>query len=416
MTRGVSIVIPTWNGLELLKRFLPTVIEAAIQYAKQTGAPTQIIIVDDGGVDDSVEWLRGQGFVEVREGARGRGGEGETGRGGEGETGRGGEGGSGGAEEPRGMGDGGNSAAQIINSESDASGHHEPAPSLKVIRSEINRGFGEACNSGFEAASYPFVFLLNNDVEVDVNSIVPLVENFADPSVFAAHCRVFELSSRRECGTGKLGSFARGFIRVHRSYVPGSVNDRGQAEHGALGSRAPLYSMFAGGGSAMFDREKFIEIGGFERLLSPFYWEDVELSYRAWKRGYTVLYEPRSVTRHRVSSTISKLDQRAVRRVEQRNRLIYHWIHLHERSMMVSHVLWVLLLAVTAPLRLKPAFISSCIAALKLLPEIRKRRREEKRAARRSDLDVLDIFESLEQRVDVFAYDDYAELEDTGQR
>jgi GT2 family glycosyltransferase len=407
VTRGVSIVIPTWNGLDLLKRFLPTVIEAAIQYAKQTGAPTQIIIVDDGGVDDSVEWLRGQGFVEGREGAKGGVGEEETGRRGDGTSGRGGEWATRrGSEGETGRGGDGQMEGDPLSDQC--------APSLKLIRNEINRGFGEACNRGFEAAGYPLVFLLNNDVEVDVNSIVPLVENFADPSVFAAHCRVFELSSGRECGTGKLGSFARGFIRVHRSYVPSSGKVEGQAEHGALGSHAPLYSMFAGGGSAMFDREKFIEIGGFEPLLSPFYWEDVELSYRAWKRGYTVLYEPRSVTRHRVSSTISKLDQRAVRKVEQRNRLIYHWIHLHERSMMVSHVLWVLLLAVTAPLRPKPAFISSCVAALKRLPEIRKRRLEEKRAARRSDRDVFDLFGSLERRADVFAYDDYSELEETG--
>lgn len=387
MTRGVSIVIPTWNGLELLKRFLPTVIEAAIQYSTQTGAPTQIIIIDDGGVDASVEWLRVQGFVDAGDEGRGRGGEGEKGRVGEGERGRGGEG-----------------ATECDSSSGGV------VPELTLIRNPTNRGFGEACNRGFEAATHPLVFLLNNDVEVDVNSIAPLVENFAEPSVFATHCRVFELSSGQECGTGKLGSFARGFIRVHRSYVPNGANVEGQA---GRGSHAPLYSMFAGGGSAMFDREKFIEIGGFERLLSPFYWEDVELSYRAWKRGYTVLFEPRSVTRHRVSSTISKLDQRAVRKVEQRNRLIYHWIHLHDPSMMVSHILWVLLLAVTAPLRLKPAFISSCIAALRRLPEIRKRRLEEKLASRRSDRDVFDFFESLEQRVDVFVYDDYSELEET---
>ena len=360
VTRGVSIVIPTWNGLDLLKRFLPTVIEAAIHYTGLTGAPTEIIIVDDGGDDDSVEWLRGQGFVDVCEGGTGRGGDGERGR----------------QREP------------------------ETAPSLKVIRNEINRGFGDACNRGFEAASYSLVFLLNNDVEVDVDSIGPLVDNFGDRSVFAAHCRVFEQSSGQECGTGKLGSFARGFIRVHRSYVPSSVNNEGEAEQG---SRGPLYSMFAGGGSAMFDREKFIEMGGFEPLLSRFYWEDVELSYRAWKHGYTVLYEPRSVTHHRVSSTIGKLDRRAVRKIEQRNRLIYHWIHLHDRRMLASHALWVLLLGLTAPLRLKPVFISSCFAALRLLPAIRRRRREEELARIRTDREVFAVFESLESRSDVIA-------------
>jgi GT2 family glycosyltransferase len=383
VTRSVSIVIPTWNGLELLKRFLPTVIAAATCYTRTVDAPTEIIIVDDASVDETVAWLVSQGFVEEKR----RGEESRQ------------------AEEPK------TAVPSCITSSSEPSSRHSLLPSLTLVRNETNRGFGETCNRGFEAARYPLVFLLNNDVEVDPDSIAPLVENFADDSVFAAHCRVFELGSTRECGTGKIGSFARGFIRVHKSYVaqPANLNDEEQ-NHRVRGSRPPLYSLFAGGGSAMFDRKKFIEIGGFDILLSPFYWEDVELSYRAWKRGYIVIYEPRSVTHHRVSSTISKLDRRKVRVIEQRNRLIYHWIHLQAPSLLISHVLWVLLLAVTAPLRLKPSFVSSCMAALKRLPEIRKRRLEERRAARRSDRDVFDIFDMLERRTDVTAYDQYSEL------
>src|SRR6185437_13168356 len=86
----------------------------------------------------------------------------------------------------------------------------QSSPGLKLIKNKTNRGFGETCNRGFENANYPLVFLLNNDVEIDVNSVAPLVENFADASVFAAHCRVFELETGQECGNGKVGSFARG--------------------------------------------------------------------------------------------------------------------------------------------------------------------------------------------------------------
>ena len=375
MTRGVSIVIPSWNGLDLLKRFLPSVIGATIRYTTQFGAPTEIIIVDDGSVDESVTWLLGQGFVDVCEGKRGD------------------------APESRRNG-------ALLDSNNNTS-----QPALMVIRNESNRGFGETCNRGFAAATHPLVFLLNNDVDVDLNSIATLVENFNHDLVFAVHCRVIELSSGHECGTGKLGAFARGFIRVHKSYVPRPAGESESVQGPAQGSRGPFYSMFAGGGSAMFDRKRFVEIGGFEPLLSPFYWEDVELSYRAWKRGYTVLYEPRSVTRHQVSSTIGNLDRHRVRKIEQRNRLIYHWIHLHERSSLASHILWVLLLAVTSPLRLKPSFIASFFAALTRLSQIGKRRREERQAARRSDRDVFDIFATLERRTDVFAYDDYSELE-----
>ena len=169
--------------------------------------------------------------------------------------------------------------------------------------------------------------------------------------------------------------------------------------------RDALYSMFAGGGAAMFDRKKFLDIGGFESLLSPFYWEDVELSYRAWKRGYTILYEPRSVVYHRLSSTIGKFNKRNVRKIDQRNRLVYHWIDLHDGPMLASHAMWVLLLAISAPLRLKPEFVSSCFGALKLLPRILKRRREEKRLARRSDPELFGLFTDVEQRKDLFAFD-----------
>src|SRR5207249_955437 len=118
-------------------------------------------------------------------------------------------------------------------------------------------------------------------------------------------CRVRDFSSGRDVGTGKMGGFARGFLRVHRSYVT-----RGP-------QAGPFYSMFASGGSAMFDRRRFLELGGFDPLFAPFYLEDVELSYRAWKRGLTVAYEPRSAVRHQFSSTIASLAGRQVARVAQ---------------------------------------------------------------------------------------------------
>jgi GT2 family glycosyltransferase len=357
VTAAVSIVIPNWNGLELLERFLPSVIAAAIRYANQFDVPTEILIVDDGSADKSVEWLRGQGFEEAGpgdEGARRR------------------------------RGDAAN-------------------PDLRLIRNETNQGFGPTCNRGFEAARYPLVFLLNNDVEVELDAIAPLAENFADDSVFAVHCRVFDVESGREVGTGKLGSFSRGFIRVHRSYA--CLEDSGTEAGRAL------YSMFASGGSAMFDRRRLLEIGKFDSLFAPIYWEDVDISYRAWKRGLSVLYEPRSVVRHRVSSTMRKIGRRRMRQMQQRNRLIFHWINLHDRRMLISHVMWLALLALTAVFRFRPDFLLSLASALKKLPEIRKRRLEEKRAARRSDRDVFNVFASLERRADVFAYDDYAELE-----
>ncbi len=323
MNPDISIVIPTWNGLELLRQFLPSVLASARRY-RESGARAEILIIEDGGSDETAAWLREQGFRECED-------ENEVG--------------------------------------------------LRFLRNETNIGFGKTCNRAFQEARYPLVFLLNNDVSVDRDAIAPLAAHFSDPKVFAVHCRVFDFETRRECGRGQVGSFSKGFIRVHESY---------EQKEERVG---PLHSIFASGGSTMFDREKFLDIGAFDELLSPAYWEDVEVSYRAWKRGFTVLYEPQSVVHHRVSSTMRKLSRGKIRRIERRNRLIYHWIDLHDRRYFLSHLLWVALLTLTAPLRLQPGFILSLADALKRLPAIRRRRSEEKLAAKRTDREVLGVFE-----------------------
>jgi GT2 family glycosyltransferase len=351
-SHGVSIVIPTWDGLDLIQQFLPSVLGAANSYIEIAGGPVEVMVIDDGSTDGTVDWLLAQGFTSA------------------------------------------DPAEKQAPVERPSEGS---APALRVIHKPVNEGFGAACNLGFSRAIYPLVFLVNNDVELDTHSIAPLVENFHDGSLFAAHCRVFDLRSGRECGTGKLGSFSRGFVRVHRSWKPTA----------SPASRADgWYSMFAGGGSAMYDRDRFVQIGGFEPLLAPFYWEDVELSYRAWKRGYKVAYEPRSIARHQLSSTIGKLDQRKVRRIQQRNRLMYHWIHLHDPGMLASHVAWSVLLGLTAPLRFKPDFLSALIDALKRLAAIRQRRRREKQAAKISDRELFLVFRELEAREDLMVYDE----------
>jgi GT2 family glycosyltransferase len=155
----------------------------------------------------------------------------------------------------------------------------------------------------------------------------------------------------------------------------------------------------------MYDREKFIQLGSFDELLTPIYWEDVEISYRVWKRGYTVLYEPRSVVHHRVSSTMRKVNRRKIWRMQQRNRIIFHWINLHDRRMFLSHALWVLFLTITAPLRLQPTYILAVWDALKSLPQIRQRRAEEKLKAKRTDRELFSIFKELKMRHDVTVYD-----------
>lgn len=322
---NVSVVIPTWNGRHLLERFLPSVLEAADRYREEAGAEVEVIVVDDGGTDDTAFWLA----------------------------------------------------------------RRYPGRAELLIKRR-NEGFAHACNTGFKHASHPVVYLLNNDVEVEPGAIAPLVRHFAAPDVFAVASLTTNLETGVASGVGKLGAFSRGFLRVHDSYVP--------ARPGA----ADLVSIFASGGAAAYSREKLRKLGGFDTLFAPFYWEDVELSYRAWKRGWRVLFEPESRVRHQVSSTIGRaFARRSVRAVEHRNRLLAHWIHLHDPEMWRSHRFRVALLALAAPLRGDLAFLEGLAQAIARRKEAMRRRERERRAAVRTDREILQLFEELARRGDI---------------
>jgi GT2 family glycosyltransferase len=320
----VSVVIPSWNGRQLLEQFLPSVVGAASHHRETTGGDVEIVVVDDASTDGSVEW--------VRERAR------------------------------------------------------TLAVPVRVVAHETNLGFAAACNRGVAEASHPLVGLFNNDVALEREAISRLAANFgaddrSGSRLFAVHCRVLDFDTGALAGAGQVGRFKRGFIRVHDRYSP------------PADAAGPHPSIFASGGSSMVDRHLFLGLGGFDSLFAPFYLEDVELSYRAWKRGFRVAYAPDALARHRFSSTIGKSSSAArIRRVSQRNRLFLNWIHLHDHTWVVQHLFWIVVLAVTSPLTLRFDFIRGLIEALGHVPEIRKRRQTERTQARRSDRDVMREF------------------------
>lgn len=51
-TRAASLVIPNWNGCDLLKQFLPSWIASIVRHPG-----SEIILVDNGSSDGSADWV-----------------------------------------------------------------------------------------------------------------------------------------------------------------------------------------------------------------------------------------------------------------------------------------------------------------------------------------------------------------------
>jgi GT2 family glycosyltransferase len=254
---AASVVIPNWNGKDLLEKYLPSVITAM-----QGHPDNEVIVVDNGSTDGSAEFVR------------------------------------------------------------------ERFPTVRVIALDTNLGFGGGSNRGFRDASNDIVVLLNSDMRVAPDFLAPLLKGFAEADVFAVSCQIFFSDPeklREETGLTQA-TWRRGVIEV-RHRIDDEVKD--------------LFPCFyGGGGSCAFDRRKFLALGGFDELLRPFYLEDTDMGYQAWKRCWRVLYQPQSHVWHEHRGTIGKkFSPDYISAVVRKNFVLFAWKNIHSPRMLLEHFL-----------------------------------------------------------------------------
>jgi GT2 family glycosyltransferase len=236
---------------------------------------------------------------------------------------------------------------------------------VRTIELKKNYGFSYACNLGVKEAKSEIVVLLNNDVVPEKGFFTPLVEDFQDPKVFAVSLGEPQWSWAK-------GKWIKGFVE----HKPGPR------------TKTPHISFWASGGSAAFRKSIWEKLGGFDEIYKPFYWEDFDLSYRAWKRGYKVMWDPCSIVHHQHEETIrAKFSKRYVDFISQRNQLLFIWKNITTPKMMIEHkiYLWKRLLT-------QPRYWRTFLAALVRLPQILPARLKEFREKKVSDKEIFQKF------------------------
>jgi GT2 family glycosyltransferase len=297
----ISIVIPNYNGRQLLEKYVPGVLEAAGREG-----PAEVILVDDASTDGSADFV-------ARE-----------------------------------------------------------FPEARLVALERNAGFGRACMAGAEAASGEILVLLNSDVSVEPGFLAPLREALDDETVFAVSAIDLELSSPGDVVEARSPSFRRGFLRVSRRRPKGPP---------------PHETIFVPGGYSAYRKDLFFALGGFDSMYEPFYAEDLDLCYRAWKRGWRSLVEPRSRVRHfhESGSIKSNYGEARARAMTRRNLFLLVWKNVTSRRMLVRrHILPMALRATFGWMVLDFKYSLPLLRALGRLGAALGRRREELEAAKSS--------------------------------
>jgi len=223
-------------------------------------------------------------------------------------------------------------------------------PEVKLIKHTKNRGFSAAVNTGARTSKGSLILLINNDVIPEKDFLEKALRHFKKKGVFAV--------SLHEKGYGwARGKFQDGYIL----HAPGVEGKKVQE------------TFWVNGGSGVFRRDIWMELGGMdENLLSPFYWEDIDLSYRAAKRGYKLLWEPGAIVYHKHETTIGLFPKKQVERIRERNHLLFIWKNLTSPILMRRHIAGVASRALRHPGYLRIVFM----ALLRFTDVVRARRKE----------------------------------------
>jgi len=196
-------------------------------------------------------------------------------------------------------------------------------PDVRLIRNSKNLGFSRSCNAGFREAHYPLGICINNDVRCEAGFIAPLLKHFDDVTVFAVTPNILAEREGRNQGI-VVGLYGKGFIKG--GFAP---------LHAISGERENLYAI---GACVAYDLEKFRALDGFAEIYSPYLFEDVDISYRAWKRGWRSIYESGATVFHYSSATIGKARKSSKRTIYFRNRFLFHWINLTDPLFLFQNI------------------------------------------------------------------------------
>ena len=215
-----SIVIVTWNALELIRRFLPSV--ANTEYDN-----FEIVIADNASTDNTRDWIK------------------------------------------------------------------ENYPQCKVVTYNQNFGYAGGNNRAVKYCTGDIIVFLNNDVRTDEAWLTHLNEAFNDQAVSIVQPKI---RSEEEPDRFEYAGAAGGFIDwLGYPFCRGRIFDTVEKDTGQYDDSSDIF--WASGAAFAVRKELFEELNGFDENFE-FHMEEIDLCWKAWRKGTVIRFEPKSIVYH----------------------------------------------------------------------------------------------------------------------
>jgi GT2 family glycosyltransferase len=181
----------------------------------------------------------------------------------------------------------------VDNASSDGSAEYikENYPEIILIQNKKNLGFAAAVNQGIKISTSEYMFLLNNDVELEpdcISSLLNCIEK--DENIFAVSSKMVQYNDRSKMDdAGDEYTILGWTCKVGNGKSPDLYTTERKTFSACAG--AAIYR------KNILDKLKYFDENFFA------YMEDVDISYRARIWGYKCVYCPEAVVYHLGSGT-----------------------------------------------------------------------------------------------------------------
>lgn len=249
-----------------------------------------------------------------------------------------------------------------------------PDSKVLLVMHQKNKGYGSAVNTGVSHSDAELVGLLNTDVSPRKNFLEFVLPHFEKETMFAVGCMDESIEGESTVLRGRgAGRFEKGML------LHSKLDENG------------TYTFWVSGGSGIYRRDLFNKFKGMDTIYNPFYWEDIDLSYRAQRAGYEVLFEKRAIVEHRhAEGSIKKnFASSRVTTISYRNQFIFIWKNITDWDLLLFHYLYLPYNLYGAVRRKDTAFFKGFFLALGRIPAILSKRRLQKKLNVFSDREVI---------------------------
>ncbi|CAL2084948.1 Glycosyltransferase, family GT2 [Tenacibaculum sp. 190524A02b] len=175
-------------------------------------------------------------------------------------------------------------------------------PTVKVVENSQNGGYAKGYNDALQHIDADIYCLLNSDIEVTENWLLPVIETFKkEPNTGIIQPKLLDYKEKTKFEYAGAGG---GFIDLFGyPYCRGRVFNYLEADNGQFNDTSEI---FWASGACMFIRsEIYHSLGGFDEDYFA-HQEEIDLCWRAQNEGYTVKYVGASTVFHVGGATLQE--------------------------------------------------------------------------------------------------------------